>query len=397
MTKSNFGEKSIFQKSICPSDQALLAYNENTLDIAEKRSIELHLIDCEICNDTVDGLQKITQQKATEIIGDLNKKIDIAIQTVSKKNTISINWYYKVAAIFVLVLSSFLFKNYFQKTQTSQLADLKPKIEKQNLEYKRKITQEKINIEATSELEPTTNLQNSKEEKIDIGAQTKKLNDLDGSSIKSISTTETENLNNTKEEKNKSDYEHSAAAETTNAASELNESSNTIDYASVAKDETEAPSTNRASGELKKQDVLTEDRVSSSAPIIVESAKETTTINYKSKENFSVLQKEFQLNNYKKVLTLANDLLLKNADHCEALYYRGCSYSFLEKLIEAEKDFDKLLQLNCNQFTESAKIDMALIYVITNRKEIAKILLQQAVLSVYPEISERAKIEIKKF
>lgn len=56
----NFAD--IFSETDCPSQDQLLAYVEGKLSPAERHEVELHLQDCELCSEAVEGLSAIRQK-----------------------------------------------------------------------------------------------------------------------------------------------------------------------------------------------------------------------------------------------------------------------------------------------------------------------------------------------
>jgi hypothetical protein len=54
------GKKIPFTITACPGSEQLLLYTKGSLGAAEKHRVELHLVDCELCSDAVEGLEMIT-------------------------------------------------------------------------------------------------------------------------------------------------------------------------------------------------------------------------------------------------------------------------------------------------------------------------------------------------
>lgn len=53
----------IFTETTCPTQDQLLAYVEGKLSPAERHDVELHLQDCDLCGEAVEGLQAITRKE----------------------------------------------------------------------------------------------------------------------------------------------------------------------------------------------------------------------------------------------------------------------------------------------------------------------------------------------
>jgi len=88
-----------FNQTDCPSEQVLNNYFSGNLSKSEIRKVELHLADCQMCSDYLDGLSEINDmaelKHQTQII--LNK-----INNKSKKNKIL---YYVTAASILLAIA----------------------------------------------------------------------------------------------------------------------------------------------------------------------------------------------------------------------------------------------------------------------------------------------------
>ncbi len=105
----------LFSASVCPSDEQLWGYVQQKLSKEQMRAVELHLADCELCNDVVEayriaGTPQLFAQDITEINTRIEKRIsqpEPAIFSITRRNYFAI-----AASILVLVGVGFLF-NYF--------------------------------------------------------------------------------------------------------------------------------------------------------------------------------------------------------------------------------------------------------------------------------------------
>lgn len=52
----------IFTETACPSQDQLLAYVKGELSAEERHEVEMHLQDCELCSEVVEGLSAITRK-----------------------------------------------------------------------------------------------------------------------------------------------------------------------------------------------------------------------------------------------------------------------------------------------------------------------------------------------
>ena len=81
----------IFEQTACLSDEQLLLYVSGKMNAEEKRKAELHLADCDMCADAVEGLQ-LTHNKN---IAAINEKLHSAIDMRLSKTATIIPFYRK--------------------------------------------------------------------------------------------------------------------------------------------------------------------------------------------------------------------------------------------------------------------------------------------------------------
>jgi len=94
--------ENIFSKTTCPSQDSLLQYVRGMLSVKDKREIEKHLTDCEMCSDEIEGLLLLKKPEAIESIElELDSKIDILIKKEKKGDY---GFFFKIAATVVMVL-----------------------------------------------------------------------------------------------------------------------------------------------------------------------------------------------------------------------------------------------------------------------------------------------------
>ncbi len=53
----------IFTETACPTQDQLLAYVQGKLSPEERHEVELHLADCELCSEAVEGLSAIREKE----------------------------------------------------------------------------------------------------------------------------------------------------------------------------------------------------------------------------------------------------------------------------------------------------------------------------------------------
>ncbi len=73
----------IFTETACPSQDKLLAYVKGELGAEERHEVELHLQDCELCSEAVEGLTAI--ERKDQIPGWLRQAKYSLLQKLRKK------------------------------------------------------------------------------------------------------------------------------------------------------------------------------------------------------------------------------------------------------------------------------------------------------------------------
>lgn len=141
----------LFQKSMCLSQDDLIRYAKGELSVAEKRVVELHLVDCEICSDAVEGLELVEKVRLNAIEKELSNRIQMRIAADEKGKVIPLykRWYSMAAAIAALIVISVYMANVYQ-----QDADI-AQVETKNLPNQIETISPKISTEAlTPQEEP---------------------------------------------------------------------------------------------------------------------------------------------------------------------------------------------------------------------------------------------------
>lgn len=107
----------LFNPSNCPEEDQLRSYYKGQLPKKEIRTIEEHLLDCEMCSDYLEGLSLLSNTN------ELDKEASVIISKVnatnSKKNRI---WFYATAASVFLGISLFSII-WFLPSNTNYVAD----------------------------------------------------------------------------------------------------------------------------------------------------------------------------------------------------------------------------------------------------------------------------------
>lgn len=114
----------IFFDTDCPTDDVLLHYVQGKLSSEEKRAVELHIADCEMCSDAVEGLMLMQNPEEIIIIeNELNTKIDTLTSSGSGRNY---GFFFKIAASILLLagLGTIIFFQVNSEKDNIQLAEI---------------------------------------------------------------------------------------------------------------------------------------------------------------------------------------------------------------------------------------------------------------------------------
>ena len=120
----------IFSLSECPDEETLQLYVQQKLDKKQVRAVELHISDCEICGDMVEGMQ--LAGAPDELKNDI-QEIKVAAKKMLEKSetkffSISTGTSYAIAAMIVLLIAvGFFLNNYLSSKKEQALAVIIPK------------------------------------------------------------------------------------------------------------------------------------------------------------------------------------------------------------------------------------------------------------------------------
>lgn len=110
----------LFSESDCLDEDLLFGYIDNKLTAKEKHLVELHILNCELCADAIDGIRFINSTKhAAENVNVINKNINHYLETKKSKKIILPIWfkYAVAAAILTLFVSLFFIKQQLNKSE----------------------------------------------------------------------------------------------------------------------------------------------------------------------------------------------------------------------------------------------------------------------------------------
>jgi len=116
--------------SVCLSHEAMQNYIAGKLSDAQKREVEVHLADCEMCFDELDGLSQIENaEKLISLVSILNAQIDKKVlESKQKKITIfkKIKPLYSIAALLLVLVGITVFFVLKNDVSNSELALSQP-------------------------------------------------------------------------------------------------------------------------------------------------------------------------------------------------------------------------------------------------------------------------------
>jgi hypothetical protein len=432
--RDKFTNNDIFKLTECPSDADLLAYVSNEVNAEDKRKIELHLIDCEMCNDMVEGYQRMDPTQIETNIKSLEAKIDKAIVEKSKNKggNAGFKWYYAAAAVLIIGLTGVLYNFYFNSLNQTKVADLpQPQVAEDvyqidsaeninNVEVKEELKTEGAKA-LTQEVQMAT--EQSKSFKIPAKEMTDKVSNQESvetpaSDIEAkplaepVAISENKNLNLTSAS---SPVELNVVSPTTSyswspASGTAVQSPTSItvvpnsnlDATNLYSIETKKSVSNiKKEGKSSKKTTEKYKAEASQSDDVVEDLKaEKETDAMKDKVAASDLlgnaQQQLNLKQYKEALVSFNQYLKSNPNNCDALNGRATCYEMTNKTDAAIIDYTKLSKLNCEKQSDSAYLKLGALYLKNNQSQEAKLMFQKAMQSKFLDIAEQAKKELDK-
>ena len=135
----------IFQSNTCPEEAVLKAYLKGKLTKEQIRQVELHLADCEMCSDELEGMSKLSEQELEKNIHAIKSKTHHLLFN-REKETIPLFSKLLVAASVLLVWSLMFMFQHSPKTD-QRLAD----IEERQLNAHKKIGSDPVSIQVPSD------------------------------------------------------------------------------------------------------------------------------------------------------------------------------------------------------------------------------------------------------
>ncbi len=136
----------MFNHGSCLTPSEIEQYVSGSLNEKEKRSVELHIADCMLCSDAIEGFALLSDKNNLPfIVAELNKNVDNKIKKMSPAQAPIIKIFGKrflsIAASFVLLLGmGFVIKFYLDNSADEKIAEARTLNE--NTEYKMPVSED---------------------------------------------------------------------------------------------------------------------------------------------------------------------------------------------------------------------------------------------------------------
>ncbi|MCC6251084.1 MAG: hypothetical protein IT238_01320 [Bacteroidia bacterium] len=385
----------IFSTSEHPSDEMLMQYAHGHLTDDEKRIVEHHLNDCEMCGDIVEGYQKLDSEKHQKTITELEQQIDEKVRAVTRNKRSNVVWYYAAAAVIILALTATIYNYYFKTVVPSDVAVLTESSVKQgeveNINTDTAMHQQAPTvIDNASPIEESEDVAERKMEKFDPVSQT-------GIHAMTEPTTAEEQYKAENELPAPSiDYESQDPADNVKLESVAKKSKQVL-AKSYQADKVDLKNNNmeKVGGGATMTNAKEESRMAQDVAPTAKAEKIADDMNdeYILTQEIEVLKSQKK---YKEALKELKRYLKHHPQNCYALNEAANMSQHLGKENASIKYYSKVIDLKCPLLADKARISLALIYINNNQQDIAKKLLHEAMNSDNKEIKEKARAEFNK-
>ncbi|MCF6183109.1 MAG: tetratricopeptide repeat protein [Bacteroidales bacterium] len=370
----------IFNQSSCLTSREIEQYISGSLSKEEIRRVELHLADCPMCSDEIDGYILLSDKnKLPVVVKNINNKID---KKVSAAKVIPLHSSHKksiakriisIAASLILLLGAGYIINFYMNSDDENLAETSS-VEKTVLKENSLVTKNK-NIKETD----SDNI--ILEEKINNDVKT--INGLEKpekpgnkkvTEQKTIKIQENNfNKKNTVSE-NKNNKKEIASVDDIKSSDEISED---ITISSLAPVENNINVNKTVGEENKKTAQNFSFKTTRGARFNSKTVNTKEIEKYKSMRESALLSYSMKI--YDEALKDFNYYLkYKPADY-EILYKTGFSYYKLRNYDKAISDFDKVIFEGVNKYVEDARWYKAKSLINLGKKENAKIILNEII------------------
>lgn len=360
----------IFNNTSCLTENEIRDYISGKLSNEKLREAELHLADCLMCSDEIEGLLILSDKnKLNTIVAGLNSQIDNKISNTKlkadlniKKNKNIARRFISIAASFALIIAAgFLIK--FYMTQTGNKTAYSP--EKEIIKEKKIIIPEKNNIpELTDNKENTvTDITKQKEQ--------------EKNKTENFTPEEKTATNTSNDKKNKIDYvTETIPAETSNV---INHEKAENEYLSE-ENITEISNNNN-------DNAVTDNVTANNNNFFGTSTRgnnfKSKASDKKNKEKYRSLRESallsYDLKIYDEALTDFLKYLVYNPNDNEILYKSGISYYNLKKYDKAILQFNKIIDCLSSKYTQDSEWYKANSLIKLGKKEDAKTILNKII------------------
>lgn len=433
----NFTHNEIFKNTECPSDALLLAYVNNTIGDKEKRLVELHLVDCEMCNDMVEGFQQMKPEHISEIKNEIEEKIDHKVALFHKNTKTTFKWYYAAAAVLIVGLTGILYNLYFSNLEANKVADIP---ESKQIEVPANTDSNvntildeeedsagampvKTTIQAVPVVAEESNQTRVQVEDIsgEVAAteylETPALNQKSESEIneqkaaaepstKSLNTVSTGNTVNLDANTSFNNYSYTLSPGVVNTgnspaytAPNSNNDLKNLSMVETIKHKEHTKKSSKKSIEKAKSDQPAKSESGAltfeeSAPEEAAMAKDEMADNDFS--DFQAAQLLLSQKKYPEALVKFNSFLKSNPKYCEALKGAAQCYENTNNIKEAIINLTTITKLKCGKASDAAYLKLGELYQKNNQTDEAKKVLEIALKSSFLDIAEQAKKELDK-
>lgn len=351
----------LFNYSGCLSEKALIEYLNGKLSKKDAHIIEMHLLECDLCSDAIDGFSGISE-----------KKLDTAIKNVSELNPVFnkqifpkwLKYTSVAAAIAIIITSTVLTFNFdsFVKKETANLRE---------------------NNSATEKDISKTTIENKNNEEIVLAwlSGKKGPEKQDFLELEYRNAPQKADCNSAAYYKNEDQVLKVVVDETKTSDTEtLEVTGGLVDKAIAEAKEEDKPSVDGTviSGEKVITDSKNKNFKKSKNK---EATKSTSPATGKDGDNLAEGKGGNESNNlyndaialfnsskFEEAITKFEDFIKKNPDNCDARYYCAISYYEINNTKSALKQLDHLTKSNDNNCYEKARFQKAVILNKTGKK-----------------------------
>lgn len=332
----NTDYKNIFNQSPCLTNDEMIDYISGKLSEDKIRKVELHIADCEMCSDELEGLSYLNDIKQLPIItSSLNNKIDdyfnkgkkiIPIHTEENKTTnkkFNLKRTFSIAASIALLITAGYFIYDIQNTSSNKLAE--------------------ANIPAKDEYikeTPSNEIIKEEDVKEELTSNNKELN--------KPSENKKEKVNTVSDKKIKTETEKSKPTD--------------VDEIIISEDvlaETDQDIELDKAEEIEEEDISVSDNNASNKVVFGTTRGAGINLKKKEKKDFKYLKDSgilsYSIKSYKDAITDFNKYLQNNPNDFEVVYKLGMSYYYTNNYDKAILKFNKIITARNIKYFEDAQ------------------------------------------